>query len=279
MQTRSPFTLTQTNPLPVPEKTMNSIKADLKNLTLTVVDNDGTDRRMDIDSHEAFQVLSELWLRSGWANKYSYTFSWMGRPIIQIPEDMVRIQEIIYQLKPDVIVETGIAHGGSLIFYASLCKLMGKGKVVGIDIDIRAHNRTAIESHELSPLITLIEASSTEPTTHAKVKTLISSQDKVLVVLDSCHTKAHVERELEMYSAIVTPGSYILVADGIMERVVGAPGSQADWGSNNPKKAVEEFISSHPDFELVATPEFPFNESEINNWSSYFIGGILRRCK
>jgi cephalosporin hydroxylase len=106
---------------------------------------------------EAFELISLQWVKVGWNQKYSYTFSWLGRPIIQLPEDMIRIQEVIYQVKPDVIIETGVAHGGSLIYYASLFKAMGKGRVVGVDIEIRPHNRKAIEEHELSSFITLVE--------------------------------------------------------------------------------------------------------------------------
>ncbi|HLO47420.1 MAG TPA: CmcI family methyltransferase, partial [Kamptonema sp.] len=113
-------------------------------------------------SKEAFEIISHYWLKLGWNQKYTYTFSWMGRPIIQLPEDMIRIQEVIYQVKPDVIIETGVAHGGSLIYYASLFKAMGKGRVVGIDIEIRPHNRKAIEEHELSSFIILVEGSSTD---------------------------------------------------------------------------------------------------------------------
>ena len=153
---------------------------------------------------EAFSVISKAWLRSGWDNKYVYSFAWMGRPVIQLPEDMLRIQEVIYQVKPDVLIETGIAHGGSLIFYASLFKAMGKGRVVGVDIEIRPHNRAAIEAHELSSYLTLIEGSSTAPDIVEQVKAQIKPGDTVMVVLDSCHSKEHVLGELEAYAPLVT---------------------------------------------------------------------------
>ena len=123
----------------------------------------GQSRRLDLYSKEAFELISHQWLKVGWNQKYPYTFSWMGRPIIQIPEDILRIQEVIYQVKPDVIIETGVAHGGSLIFYASLCKAMEKGRIIGIDLEIRPHNRQAIEGHELASFITLLEGSSIAP--------------------------------------------------------------------------------------------------------------------
>src|SRR3954454_23755345 len=124
---------------------------------------DGDGKTLNLYSREAFELLSLEWLKVGWTEKYPYTFSWMGRPIIQLPEDIVRTQEVIYRVKPDVIVATGVAHGGALIFYASLCKAMERGRIIGLDIEIRPHNRTAIEGHEMFPLITLIEGSSTAP--------------------------------------------------------------------------------------------------------------------
>ena len=127
-------------------------------------------REYPIGSPEAFSIISEAWLRAGWDTKYVYSFAWMGRPIIQLPEDMIRIQEVIYDIKPDLIIETGVAHGGSLIFYASICKAMGIGRIVGIDIEIRPHNREAIEQHEMFPYISLIEGSSTDPSIVKSVK-------------------------------------------------------------------------------------------------------------
>src|SRR5882672_10986567 len=142
-----------------------TIDTEAKSLRL---ENDGQERDIPLYSDEAFEVISDQWLKVGWNQKYPYTFSWMGRPIIQLPEDVIRIQEVIYRVKPDVIVETGVAHGGSLILYASLCKAMGRGRVVGVDIEIRAHNRAAIEAHELAGYITLIEGSSVAPETVGK---------------------------------------------------------------------------------------------------------------
>ena len=159
--------------------------------------------------------ISDIWLRAGWDNKYVYSFTWMGRPIIQLPEDMIRLQEVIYEVRPDVIVETGVAHGGSLVFYASLCKAMGRGRVIGVDVEIRPHNRAAIEAHALFPLITLIEGSSIEPQIVEEVKSLIKPDEKTMVVLDSNHEKQHVLAELRAYSPIVSVGSYIVAMDGI----------------------------------------------------------------
>src|SRR4051794_6393220 len=173
------------------------------------VDTDDGRKRYPIGAPEAFELISRAWLRSGWDTKYVYGFSWMGRPIIQLPEDMIRIQEVIFDIKPDVIIETGVAHGGSLIFYASLCKAMEQGRIIGIDIEIRPHNRTAIESHPLFPFITLIEGSSIDESVAAQVRQHIKPGDRVLVLLDSNHTKEHVLAELDVYSPLVTTGSYI----------------------------------------------------------------------
>ena len=223
------------------------------------VEVDGKTEAFDLYSPESFTALSRLWLAVGWVQKYSYQFSWLGRPIIQLPEDLIRLQEIIYQVKPDVIVETGVAHGGGQIFLASLCKIMGKGRVIGVDIEIRPHNRVALEAHRLSPLITLIEGSSTDPAVVAKVKSEITPAANVLILLDANHTKDHVLRELEAYGPLLGVGSHIIVADGIMEDLAGAPRTEAQWAWDNPKRAVAEFVARRPEFQPVPPPR-PFNE-------------------
>jgi len=171
------------------------ITIDTEQQTLHLDDN-GRQQQMALYSKEAFEIITHQWVKTGWNQKYQYTFSWFGRPVIQLPEDMIRMQEVIYRLKPDVILETGIAHGGSLIFYASLCKAMNKGRVIGIDIEIRPHNRTAIEAHELYSYITMIEGSSTAPEIVQKAKDLIKPGETVLVILDSNHCYQHVLDEL-----------------------------------------------------------------------------------
>jgi len=230
-----------------------------------------------IGTPEAFRILSELWLRSGWDNKHVYSFTWLGRPMIQLPEDMIRLQEVIYTVQPDVIVETGVAHGGSLVFYATLCKAMGRGRVIGVDIEIRPQNRRAIESHWLPSYITLIEHDSTSPQAISKVKKLIPRGASVLVLLDSCHTREHVRRELEVYAPMVSPGSYIVAMDGIMGALAGAPRSQPDWTWNNPGEAARDFCSAHPEFEIVEPP-FLFNEGSITRRVTYWPGAFIRRA-
>jgi len=231
---------------------------------------------LSLYSPEAFRHLSRLWLRTGWALRYSYTFTWMGRPIIQLPEDIVRMQELIYRVKPDVIVETGVAHGGSLIFYASLFEAMGKGRVIGVDIEIRPHNRTAIEQHPLSKRITLLEGSSTDPAILSRVRGHLQGSEIVLVVLDSNHTRNHVLAELESYAPVVTPGSYMVATDGILGDLAGVPGAPRDCSENNPRSAVEAFLTTAPTF-VCEEPTFTFNEGAVTDRVSYWPKAFLRK--
>lgn len=184
--------------------------------------------------------------------QYSYNFSWMGRPIIQYPQDMLAMQEIIWEIKPDLIIETGIAHGGSLIYYASLLELTGNGEVLGIDIDIRKHNRKEIENHSMFKRIKMIQGSSIEDAIFLQVKKFADNKKKVLVVLDSNHTHDHVLRELELYSPFVSIGSYIVVFDTIVEDLPEGYFSQLrPWGiGNNPKTAVQEFLMKNKKFKI-----------------------------
>jgi cephalosporin hydroxylase len=237
---------------------------------------DGDARVLDLYSKEAFELISLQWLKVGWNEKYPYTFSWLGRPIIQLPEDMIRTQEVIYRLRPDVIIETGVAHGGSLIFYASLCKLMGKGRIVGVDIEIRPHNREAITAHELFPFITLIEGSSTDPQIVAEVKRHVKEGETVLVILDSNHTRQHVLDELAAYHELVTPGSYIVATDGSMRDLYDVPRGSPDWEWNHPAAAAEEFVAQHPEF-VMEQPAWPFNESELTENITHWPDAWLRR--
>jgi len=243
---------------------------------LVTVDGPNGPQSHPMASPEAFKLVSDAWIRCGWDAKYVYSFSWMGRPIIQLPDDMVRIQEVLYAVKPDVIVETGVAHGGSLIFYASLFKAMGKGRVIGVDIEIRPHNRAAIEAHEMMPLITLIEGGSTDAATVEQVKALIKPGETVLVLLDSNHLKDHVRGELEAYGPLVTKGSYMLVADGVMAQVAGGPRTGDDWSWNNPLSAIDEYVAAHPEF-VVEEPAFPFNEGMVTERVTYWPRGFLKR--
>ncbi|MEN4006847.1 MAG: CmcI family methyltransferase [Methanobacteriaceae archaeon] len=239
---------------------------------------DSTKKTLPLYSKEAFELISHQWLKIGWNEKYVYTFTWMGRPIIQLPEDMIRIQEVIYRIKPDVIIETGIAHGGSLIYYASICKAMDKGRVIGVDIEIRPHNRTAIESHELYSYITLIEGDATDDKIVNQVKALIKPDETVLVVLDSNHAKQHVLNELNAYSSLVTKGSYIVATDGSMKDLHDVPRGKSEWIWDNPVAAVLEFVDKNPEF-VIEQPKWLFNESELTEVITHWPCAYLKRIK
>jgi cephalosporin hydroxylase len=196
--------------------------------------------------------LSRRWVRKSWSEKYSYNFKWLGRPIIQLPQDILAMQEMIWEVKPQLIIETGIAHGGSLIFYASMLELIGgEGTVLGIDVDIREHNRKEIEQHPMFRRIRMIEGDSTAADVVRKVKNLADPGKKAIVCLDSCHEEAHVLKELRLYSEFVSVGSYLVVFDTIVEDLAGVKGARDDFGTNNPKAAVRTFLSENDHFEVV----------------------------
>lgn len=245
--------------------------------TVVYEGHDGSET-MPLYSDRAFDLIADQWVKVGWNQKYSYTFSWMGRPIIQLPEDMVRTQEVIHRVQPDVIIETGVAHGGSLVYYASLCKVLGRGRVIGVDIEIRPHNRQAIEAHPLAGFITLIEGSSTDPKTITQVKESIQPGETVLVLLDSNHTRAHVLDEMVAYHSLVTPGSYLVATDGIMKELQDVPRGQASWSWDNPTDAASAFAADHPEF-IVEQPSWPFNESGLKRNLTHWPGAWLKRIR
>ncbi|MEO6329141.1 MAG: cephalosporin hydroxylase family protein [Ginsengibacter sp.] len=199
-----------------------------------------------LSAAEAFNVESNK-------AQYSYNFSWMGRPIIQYPQDMIAMQEIIWNIKPDLIIETGIAHGGSLIYYASLLELIGKGEVLGIDIDIREHNRLEIEKHPMYKRIKMIQGSSIDPAIVAEVELHTKGKQTILVTLDSNHTHDHVLAELKMYSPFVSVNSYIVVYDTIVEKLPEnyLPGHARAWAiGDNPWTALNSFLKDNNGFEI-----------------------------
>ena len=199
-----------------------------------------------IESADAFNAASNKAM-------YSYNFSWMGRPIIQYPQDIIAMQEIIWETRPDLIIETGIAHGGSIIYYASLLELIGKGRVLGIDIDIREHNRKAIEAHPMFKRITMFEGSSIDEGMLEKVKEVAKDKETIMVVLDSNHTHEHVLAELRMYSELVTEGSYLVVFDTIVENLPNYYLPNRPWKQgDNPMTAVEQFLKENRNFEADA---------------------------
>lgn len=195
---------------------------------------------------------SLTWLSNASVHKYSYNFSWMGRPIIQFPQDILAMQEIIWQIKPRLIIETGIAHGGSLIFYASMLELLGKdGNVLGIDIDIRPYNRAEIEKHPMFGRIKMIEGSSIAKDIVSQVYEFARGKTPVLVILDSMHTHSHVLEELNAYSPLVTKDSYLIVFDTVIEDMPEGMFSDRPWGKgNNPKTAVWDFLKTNDRFEI-----------------------------
>jgi cephalosporin hydroxylase len=254
------------------------VSLDTTSRTLHVEDEGGA-RTMPLYSAEAFAVISRLWVKVGWTLKYTYTFSWMGRPVIQLPEDLVRIQELIFRVRPDVVVETGVAHGGSLVFYASLFRALGRGRVIGVDAEVRPSNRAAIEAHALAPLITLVEGDSVAPATVARVRAALVPGERPLVVLDSSHTRAHVLAELEAYAPLVAPGSYAVVTDGIMADLHDVPRGQPGWRDDNPGAAAAEFARRHPEFALEE-PSRVFDDGLVGPGRvTYWPGGFLRRLE
>ncbi len=188
--------------------------------------------------------LSNEWLKATLKHKHTYMYTWLGRPVIQFPADIVAIQEIIWKTKPDLIVETGIAHGGSLILHASILELLGgDGRVLGIDVDIRQHNRVEIEAHPMFKRIELYQGSSIDPATLEKVKSAAKGKSKIMIILDSNHTHEHVAKELEMYSPLVSKDCYLVVFDTVVEDLPDEAFANRPWGhGDNPKTAVHEFI-------------------------------------
>ena len=204
----------------------------------------------ELGADQKLRTASLIWISDSARHEYCYHFTWLGRPIIQYPQDMIAVQEIIWTVKPQLIIETGIAHGGSLILSASLLELLGgTGRVVGVDIEIRPHNRKAIEEHPMFKRITLIEGSSVDESIAGQVRQLADNCHPVLVILDSNHTHQHVLRELELYSPLVTRGSYLIVYDTVIEDMPVDAFPDRPWGrGNNPKTALHEFLKTNRRF-------------------------------
>jgi len=206
--------------------------------------------RMGAD--EQLRALTLQWFTANSQYEYSYHFKWLGRPIIQFPQDIIALQEIIWEVRPRLIIETGIAHGGSLIFSASMLQLIGgEGRVIGVDIDIREHNRIEIERHPLAPRIPVIEGSSIDEDVSRRVANEAKENGPVLVILDSNHTHDHVLRELEIYSPLVTRGSYLVVFDTVIQELPADFFPNRPWGpDSNPRTAVSEFLKTNDRFEV-----------------------------
>lgn len=224
-------------------------------------------RIADISADSKLCSSAEAFLQASTEPKYSYNFSCLGRPIIQYPQDMVAVQELIWKIKPDLIIETGIAHGGSLILSASMLAMLdmcdaieagatinpneSKRKVLGIDIDIRAHNRIAIEAHPMASRIKMIQGSSIAPDIIEQVHAVATNYSRILVMLDSNHTHAHVLAELQAYAPLTSVGSYCCVYDTIVEDMPKEMFPDRPWGpGDNPKTAVREYLKTHPELEI-----------------------------
>jgi len=220
-------------------------------------ENEVKQRIDEINKNEELITSSHSFMKASLAPKYSYNFSWMGRPIIQYPQDIVAMQEIIWQVQPDLIIETGIAHGGSLIFSASMLELNAacggpiNAEVLGIDIDIRQHNRDAIEAHPMYKRISMIQGSSISQEVISQVHEKAKDKERILVILDSNHTHEHVLAELNAYAELTTIGSYCVVFDTVVEDMPADFFPDRPWGpGDNPKTAVWEYVKSHPEFKI-----------------------------
>lgn len=234
---------------------------------MTDFDQEVAERIASYADDQAMIAAGQAFMRATTKPKYSYNFAWLGRPIIQYPQDMVAMQELIWQIKPDLIVETGIAHGGSLIFSASmlaqldLCEAIENGtsldpaqsrrKVLGVDIDIRAHNRAAIEAHPMASRIQMIQGSSIDPEIVQQLRDVAKDYQRILVCLDSNHTHEHVLAELQAYAPLTSVGSYCVVFDTVVEDLPADYFPDRPWGpGDNPKTAVWEYLKTHPEFEI-----------------------------
>lgn len=219
------------------------------NNPITIFNNEKVERIDGYSSNDALKSAASSFVLESNKSQYSYNFTWMGRPIIQYPQDMIAMQEIIWDIKPDLIIETGIAHGGSLIYYASILELIGHGQVLGIDIDIRPHNRIEIENHKMFKRIQMIEGSSLSMDIISEVKRISEGKERVLVCLDSNHTHQHVLEELRLYSPFVTLGSYLVVFDTVVENLPNDYLPGRPWGKgDNPMTAVSTFLDNNSSF-------------------------------
>ena len=205
----------------------------------------GEVREADLYSDEGFDLLASLWLKVSCQRRLMYEPAWLGIPIIQFPDDIVMMQELIWKVRPDLIIETGVAHGGSAVFYASMLELLGRGRVLGIDVEIRKYNRVAIASHPLSKRIDLLECSSIDPRAVERAAEAARHAQTVMVVFDSNHSTDHVSQELALYGPLVTPGSYMVAMDGAQALVWDIPSAAPHWRDDNPLIAIDAFIERH----------------------------------
>lgn len=250
-----------------------SIDTDAQTIGLS---ENGASRTIDLYSKESFELLSDLWSKVAWNAKYTYTFTWMGVPTVQLPEDVMRLQEVIWRVQPDVIIECGVAHGGGVIMYASWLKAMGKGRVIGVEVEFRGNHKEQIEQHPMGERIELVVGSSTDPAIVERVRGMIQPGETVMVILDSDHSKKHVAGELDAYHDMVTVGSYIVATDGCMEFLYDVPRGKPEWKDDNPAAAAREFAAQHPNF-VIDNPVPEFNESELTRTLTHWPDAWLKR--
>lgn len=226
--------------------------------------------KKDKDEKE-LKKAARQWVVASAKNKLVYEIEWLGIPVIQTPEDLILMQELIFKIKPDVIIETGIAHGGSLIYYASLFEMLGKGKVIGIDIDIREHNRKVLEVHPMFDRIEMIEGDSLAEENLNKIEELIPENATVIVALDSCHTRDHVYEELKKYSRFVTKNSYLVVFDTHTSDMAKGKATDSYYADNGPMEAIKMFLNEVKYYEIDKS----FNKL----YTSYSTDGYLKKIK
>lgn len=214
---------------------------------MRLIDDDG--REIDVYDEAALVPMAELWTKISAQHKLMYRPTWLGRPIVQLSDDIVMMQELIWTVRPDVVVETGMAHGGSAVFYASMLALTGGDKVVSVDVEIRPHNRAAVEAHPLAPRIEMIEGSSVDAAVVERVRRAVEGAGRVLVVLDSNHSCDHVLQELELYAPLVADDSYLVAMDGAQKLVHDIPSGKPEWKDDHPLRAIEVFLDRHGEWE------------------------------
>lgn len=247
------------------------------NTSKVVLEADGyPPKEMPLHSREAFKAVSQIWITQQWSQLNWQSFSWLGFQLCQLPEDVLRLQEVLFQLQPDVIIETGVNKGGSTAFFASMCRLLGRGRVYSVDITIPPDIRRRLEDGPFADLLHLTEGDSADPDIVAIISSAIRPGERVFVFLDSDHTKAHVLRELNAYADLVTPGSYIVATDGVMESLTGTPFAGADWKDNNPAEAAREFVRRRSDF-VICRPPCMFGDEHYIDELTYWPDAWLRR--
>ena len=224
-----------------------------------------------VKNTKELEEVGRQWARVSIENRLSYEIDWLGVPVIQTPEDLMLMQELIFKVQPDIIIETGIAHGGSLIYYASLMELLNKGRVIGVDVEIREHNRKVIEAHPLFKRIEMIQGDSVSDETIQELRKRIPNNSKAIVCLDSDHTKAHVLKELELYQHFVVPGCYIVVFDTVVSELAKLGVGDKKYINNGPKEAIDQFLVMNRNFEI----DEQFNKLYI----STTLNGYLKRIE